>query len=104
MTSESWEREDRLELWGGVECTVNRVANVYHDQLELTGHDKRLSDIDRIADLGIRVARYPFLWERVAPLSIDDAEWAGPDAGMNRFREPGSIPIHVCSAHGKGSA
>jgi len=102
MTSESWEREDRLELWGGVECTVNRVANVYHDQLELTGHDKRLSDIDRIADLGIRVARYPFLWERVAPLSIDDAEWAWPDARMNRLRERGITPIVGLVHHGSG--
>ena len=28
----------RLELWGGVECTVNRVGNGYSDQLTVSGH------------------------------------------------------------------
>ena len=30
-----------VELWGGVECTVNRVGDAYHDQLRLTGHHDR---------------------------------------------------------------
>jgi len=28
---------DRPELWAGVECTVNRVGDWYHDQLTRTG-------------------------------------------------------------------
>src|SRR5688572_27773511 len=102
MTSESREREVRLEVWGGVECTVNRVASVYHDQLELTGHSERLSDIDRIADLGIRVARYPLLWERVAPISIDNADWAWADARMKRLQERCITPIVGLVHHGSG--
>src|SRR4051812_37213181 len=31
-----------LELWGGVECTVNRLGDTYRDQLVLTGHDRRV--------------------------------------------------------------
>ena len=36
-----------LELWGGVECTVNRVGDRYHDQLERTGHADRPDDLGR---------------------------------------------------------
>ena len=32
-------RRAPLELWGGVECTVNRVGDRYFDQLERSGHD-----------------------------------------------------------------
>src|SRR5215207_1436614 len=43
-----------LELWGGVECTVNRVGDRYFDQVERTGHASRDSDLDLIAGLGVR--------------------------------------------------
>ena len=46
-----------IELWGGLECTVNRVHNRYFDQLDLSGHSSRVSDIDLIATLGIRTIR-----------------------------------------------
>jgi dTDP-4-dehydrorhamnose reductase len=43
-----------VELWGGVECTVNRVGNEYFDQLQRNGHVERLSDFDLFAELGAR--------------------------------------------------
>ena len=56
-----------LEIWAGVESTVNRVGDRWHDQLELAGHGGRIDDLERVAALGIRRLRYPVLWERVAP-------------------------------------
>ncbi|MGH6609560.1 MAG: hypothetical protein ACRECQ_04825, partial [Burkholderiaceae bacterium] len=56
-----------LELWGGVECTVNRVHDAFHSQLRASGHDRRSDDLDRFAQLGIRRLRYPVLWELTAP-------------------------------------
>ena len=53
-----------LELWGGVECTVNRVGDRYFDQLERNGHAARLSDLGLFAGLGVRAMRYPVRWER----------------------------------------
>ena len=48
-----------VEIWGGIECTVNRVGDRYCSQLDLTGHTARPDDLDRIAGLGIRLcARY----------------------------------------------
>ena len=56
-----------LELWGGLECTVNRVQDAYFSQLDRNGHTDRPCDIERFAGLGIRAIRYPILWERTAP-------------------------------------
>jgi 3,4-dihydroxy 2-butanone 4-phosphate synthase/GTP cyclohydrolase II len=38
-----------IELWGGLECTVARVGSEYSDQIERTGHDRRLDDLERFA-------------------------------------------------------
>ena len=55
------------ELWAGVESTVNRVGNNYSDQIERSGHALRITDLERLADLGVSRLRYPMLWERTAP-------------------------------------
>ena len=46
-------------MWGGVECTVNRVRDDYFTQLDRSGHAERDCDLDRFAALGIRVAPLP---------------------------------------------
>ncbi|RYZ66359.1 MAG: hypothetical protein EOP08_05045, partial [Proteobacteria bacterium] len=51
------------ELWGGVECTINRVGDRWFDQLADNGHRQCLDDLDRFAGLGIRGLRFPLLWE-----------------------------------------
>ncbi|MFN2637654.1 MAG: family 1 glycosylhydrolase [Gemmatimonadaceae bacterium] len=91
-----------LELWGGVECTVNRVGELFFDQLELSGHAHRLSDLDRFAELGIKTIRYPVLWERVAPEKVSEADWSGTDNAMARLRELGIKPIVGLVHHGSG--
>ena len=54
-------------IWGGIECTINRIGDEYKDQLEYSGHYQRPGDIEAIADLGIRTIRYPVLWEKHQP-------------------------------------
>jgi dTDP-4-dehydrorhamnose reductase len=56
-----------LQLWGGLECTVNRVRDQFFNQLDRNGHGQRDDDIARFASLGIRAIRYPILWESTAP-------------------------------------
>jgi len=63
-----------LELWGGVECTLNRVGDTYFDQLQWSGHDRRIEDLDLFAGLGLRALRYPILWEHHAPHGIAQAD------------------------------
>jgi len=91
-----------LELWGGVECTVNRLGDTCRDQLVLTGHDRRVEDLDRFAALGIRTLRYPVLWERTAPDGVAGADWRWPDARLTRARELGLRPIVGLVHHGSG--
>jgi dTDP-4-dehydrorhamnose reductase len=91
-----------LEVWGGVECTVNRVGDRWFDQLSRSGHDGRLDDLDRFARLGIRAIRYPILWERLAPRSLDAIDWRWSDERMSRLRELGIRPIVGLLHHGSG--
>lgn len=91
-----------LELWGGVECTVNRVGDRYFDQLERSGHACRVEDLDLFASLGIRGIRYPLLWERIAPHGLETANWEWADQRLQRLRDLGIRPIVGLVHHGSG--
>jgi dTDP-4-dehydrorhamnose reductase len=91
-----------LEMWAGVECTVNRVGDQYFDQLERNGHASRLDDLDLFAELGIRAIRYPVLWERTAPDGVEKADWSWADERLGRLRELGIRPIVGLVHHGSG--
>ncbi|HEX8337492.1 MAG TPA: hypothetical protein VF621_12230, partial [Pyrinomonadaceae bacterium] len=90
------------ELWAGVECTVNRVGDVYHDQLERGGHARRAGDMELLAWLGVRAVRYPVLWERTAPGALPEADWRWPDERLGRLRELNIRPIAGLVHHGSG--
>jgi len=91
-----------IELWGGVECTINRVGDRFFDQLAACGHYARLDDLDAIAALGIRRLRYPALWEHIAPDGLSRADWRGGDAALGRLRQLGVEPIVGLVHHGSG--
>ncbi|MFH7026630.1 MAG: family 1 glycosylhydrolase [Heteroscytonema crispum UTEX LB 1556] len=91
-----------LEVWAGVECTVNRVGEEYFDQLERNGHVTRLEDLDLFAQLGIKAMRYPVLWERIAPNGLENADWSWADVRLRRLKELGIRPIAGLVHHGSG--
>jgi dTDP-4-dehydrorhamnose reductase len=91
-----------LEIWGGIEATVNRVGDRWFDQLIWSGHDRRLDDLDRFASLGIRTLRYPVLWERTAPHSLADFDWGWSDERLPYLRALGIRPIAGLVHHGSG--
>jgi dTDP-4-dehydrorhamnose reductase len=91
-----------LELWGGVECTVNRVGETFSDQVRRTGHHDRPEDIALVASTGIRTLRYPVLWERIAPDGLQRADWAWADDRLERLRRLGIRPIAGLVHHGSG--
>ncbi|MDF3035300.1 MAG: sugar nucleotide-binding protein [Paucimonas sp.] len=93
---------NRLELWGGLECTVVRIGDEFRNQCDETGHSDRLDDIDRIAGIGIRRVRYPVLWETVAPQSNQACNWAWHDERLERMRALGVAPIAGLVHHGSG--
>jgi len=93
-----------LELWAGHECTVNRVGEQYFDQTVRSGHQYRLDDLDRFADLGVAALRYPVLWERVDPNGRGDFDWRWTDRRLGRIRNLGLRPIAGLLHHGSGPA
>jgi dTDP-4-dehydrorhamnose reductase len=92
----------QLQLWGGVECTVNRVGRRVYDQLRRSGHHDRIEDLDLIAQLGVRTLRYPVLWERVAPERPDLHDWRWSDARLERLQQLDITPIVGLVHHGSG--
>jgi dTDP-4-dehydrorhamnose reductase len=96
------EHTSPLEVWGGVECTVNRVGDRWFDQMVWSGHDRRDDDLDRFSSLGIGTLRYPVLWERLAPDSLDAIDWEWSDRRLGRLRELGIAPIVGLLHHGSG--
>ena len=95
-------RKPKLELWGGHECTVNRVGDHFFDQTVRTGHETRLGDLQLFADAGIRALRYPILWERVSPGRQDQRDWRWADERLHEIRRLGMRPIVGLTHHGSG--
>jgi dTDP-4-dehydrorhamnose reductase len=93
-----------LEMWGGVECTVNRVGRRWFDQTARSGHHRRPNDLDLFAALGLKAIRYPALWERIAPVSLENPDWRWTDERLERLRSLGVRPILGLLHHGSGPA
>ncbi|MBD0273637.1 MAG: hypothetical protein ICV73_17130, partial [Acetobacteraceae bacterium] len=92
----------RLELWGGIECTVLRVGDTWRDQLREAGHYTRIGDLDAVAELGLHKLRYPVLWEHVAPERPGECDWRWHDERLGRLHELGVTPIAGLVHHGGG--
>ncbi|MBT1702879.1 family 1 glycosylhydrolase [Chryseosolibacter indicus] len=91
-----------VPIWGGIECTVHRIGNSFGNQLERNRHKYRLSDLDLIADLGIKTIRYPVIWESIAPHGLDKADWSWIDERLHKLKELGITPIASFLHHGSG--
>lgn len=96
------QQKNTIEIWGGIECTINRVGNDYHDQLEYAGHYNRETDIDIITSLGVQRLRYPVLWEKHQPKQNGIAEWSFAEKNLTRLKELGVQPIVGLVHHGSG--
>jgi dTDP-4-dehydrorhamnose reductase len=55
-----------LELWGGHECTVNRVGDQFFDQTVRRG-TRPPQGPRTLRRVGFKALRYPVLWERISP-------------------------------------
>jgi dTDP-4-dehydrorhamnose reductase len=91
-----------LQMWGGIECTVNRVGDRWFDQVSRTGHDARIADLVKFASLGITAIRYPVLWERLAPNRPDEIDWRWTDERLSALQRLNVRPIAGLLHHGSG--
>lgn len=90
------------ELWGGIECTINRVQDRFFDQLRYSGHYNRDEDIDNIAALGVKSLRYPILWEFHEPRKGMEIDWSWITARLEKIRSHNILPIAGLVHHGSG--
>ncbi len=89
-------------MWGGIECTINRVGDAFFTQLDRSGHLGRDGDLGRFAALGIAALRYPVLWEATAPDGVAAADWSWTDRRLAELRRLGITPIVGLIHHGSG--
>lgn len=90
----------KVEIWGGVECSVVRIKERIHDQIEYTGHEKRPDDLKLFKELGIRTIRYPLLWEKFA--AGKNTFFRLHDSRLNLVRQLEITPIAGLLHHGSG--
>ena len=88
-----------IELWGGLECTVNRVQGTFFDQHTWSGHRPRVrEDLELIASLGIRTLRTALHWEYFTATN----SWAFFDRTLAEMQRLGLEPIAGLVHHGSG--
>lgn len=93
-----------IELWGGIECSINRINDTYNDQLLLSGHYTRDGDIEKISGTGIKSMRYPVLWERHCPEPDTKIDWSHAEKNLTKLKASGITPIAGLVHHGSGPA
>lgn len=90
------------EIWGGIECTVNRVGSEYRSQFSFSGHPDRVeSDLDAFEELGLAAIRYPILWEDVHT-PTGSLDFSRADRAMAHLRGSAMRPIVGLLHHGSG--
>ncbi|MGN7204195.1 family 1 glycosylhydrolase [Pedobacter sp. SAFR-022] len=93
-----------MEIWGGIECTINRVGDQYFDQLTYQGHYTRKEDLKMLSDLGIKKIRYPILWEKHLPERNGVIDWSFT-AGQVEYLTANNIDVIAGLVHhGSGPA
>ncbi len=97
-------RSSRLELWGGHECTVNRIGERFADQSIRARHRDRPADFSLFASLGVRRLRYPVLWEQVSPGDPMVRDFGASDDALAHMRALDIAPIVGLVHHGSGPA
>jgi dTDP-4-dehydrorhamnose reductase len=88
------------EVWGGFECTINRVGEQYLDQLEFSKLYDDPSRIRLLGELGIKKLRFPVLWERYHNATED--RWSWLSERLEELRQFSISPIAGLVHHGSG--
>lgn len=81
---------------------MNRIDDQYFDQLQKNGHQTRIEDLEKIAQLGIRTIRYPVVWERIAPTHPEQLDWSWTDERLLFLKGKNINPIVGLLHHGSG--
>ncbi|HEX2684621.1 MAG TPA: family 1 glycosylhydrolase, partial [Ferruginibacter sp.] len=89
-------------VWGGIECTINRVNDNYFDQLQRCDFYNKPEQLEAMISLGIKTIRFPVLWEKHQPELGKDIDWSWADNCLGRLKENGITPVVGLLHHGSG--
>ena len=93
-----------LEIWGGAECTICRIGDEWRNQSRETGHHDRATDLDQIAELGIKTVRFPLVWEAAVGSVGARPDFGWADDRVALARRLGLNLIAGLVHHGSGPA
>lgn len=95
-------RQPPLELWGGLECTINRVGDRFLDQLRMSRAYAMADVVDLVRSTGVSRVRWPLLWEATVSDSTAGADWTWGDRTIPKLIQAGVEPIVGLVHHGSG--
>jgi dTDP-4-dehydrorhamnose reductase len=103
MSTETNKKCYNPEIWGGIECTINRVQNNFLDQLDYAGLYRNMH-LPSIRELGIKKLRFPVLWEKHQPEKETYIDWTWTATQLESIRENNIEVIAGLVHHGSGPA
>ncbi len=103
MSTDKNKQYNQTELWGGMECTINRVGNLYFDQLHYSDYYNKDYKED-ISKLGLKKLRFPILWEKHEPVQKMEIDWEWTSNQLYFFKEKQIDIIAGLVHHGSGPA
>lgn len=96
-------QSSRPEIWGGIECTINRIGDTFRDQLSYAKYYERKDVVELIASLGIKKLRFPILWEaHQQKSSKEKIDWSRTKNEIEKLRSYDITPIVGLLHHGSG--
>ena len=98
------EQNFQIPVWGGIECTINRVENTFYDQLEMNGFYDSDDHIKALISCNVKVVRFPVLWEKHERVLNSQIEWEWAEGQLNLLRNNQIEPIVGLLHHGSGPA
>jgi dTDP-4-dehydrorhamnose reductase len=91
-----------VPFWGGIECSINRIDDEFHDQLEMGNYYSDPAKLQAVIDLGIQTLRFPILWEKHQPQLDREIDWKWANEQLEKLRGNKITPIIGLLHHGSG--
>lgn len=91
-----------MAVWGGIECTINRLHDCYYDQLEMNNFYSSDAAIAAIGACNIKTLRFPILWEKHQPSLAVEIDWTWAERQLNLLQQKKIEPIVGLLHHGSG--
>ncbi|HSN61011.1 MAG TPA: hypothetical protein VLR49_08755, partial [Ferruginibacter sp.] len=91
-----------IPVWGGLECTINRLENTFHDQFEMNDFYSYPDLVTAINTCGIKTLRFPVLWEKHQPSNDTEIDWSWAEEQLHLLKSNNIDPIIGLLHHGSG--